>query len=568
MSLSMEHIRQKWLKRLGEAAQDFGSAEEDLSEVLMPDMEPPPKPTPILFRRSHGGVLPRETGHLEEGFHALRESLAQTKLQRQQAETELEKIRKDYVAADGRINELAMNLAALEEKKAQLEKSLASLQDALRTRDEENTVLRGETAHLQATIAGKDKSLEEMRALQKELEAQLEELRAHMAGSAKESERAYAEAERRVAESAAVIREKTARIEELERELSTDSEESRQDFQDALEKKETEIRLLSENIKRLSQQNKDMLAALQKFQTSGGLADPSGMAPAAEPDAAAREKIESLELALASRDRMMTDQEKLIADKQKTIEELFRKVRELDACAAGRPADSSETANLTKQVELLLEENKKWRKEAEEKAGFSRETSMRAESLAAENAALSDRLKAAESSSADRASLESKLADQEKLFERKFEDWQVRISEKERRLGEVEKAKVELEAELKARRDEFEKNVRLCDELRMKNEELETQLRLLVMNSEAIDRMEKNLRETFRLMTPGGTTFPIPRPRDEQPAEQRPGFFGRLLNWWRAPLVKIPKKSSTAAPAPAVQRIQQNLKARRNVKPQ
>ncbi|HOW27468.1 MAG TPA: hypothetical protein PK876_03060 [Elusimicrobiota bacterium] len=310
---------------------------------------------------------------------------------------------------------------------------------------------------------------------------------------------------------------------------------ARQDYailQTEMQAKEAERTLFQESAERLGRENKELLASIRKMNGSDTLSTEE--APAASAD-----QLKVLEQAVSERDRLLEDRE-------------------------------AEFERQKQEYEWVIEGSKKSeeqaRVQAQQQEQSYRDLEARFQQLLAEN----ETLKTVPSGNVPEevtrklADLEKELAEKAAGLQQALDretGLQAKLDEHLLNVVTLKKKKTELEGALQEKASETQQAVSRLASLEKKYEELETQNRLLLLNTESIEKMEHQLRETYRLMCSeeqvremvvskkkvGIGPMPVPT--------SKPGLWFRFVGWWKKPLVSFKKKSTAASAAkpPAVQ---------------
>jgi chromosome segregation ATPase len=509
------HIRQRMLRRFRESIDSHpGGGAPVMDLPATPESTPPPLKT-LLVRRPPTHDFAGEAKRLEEEAGQLGTSLRDTQERQRKLQQELEAARESAARSDIRAQKLFASLEAaigkydaaqqevvalrgrLEAAQADLER-FASARTILEENDRELLAARSRAERLEKEVEGlrgaaalvvqKDRELADLQARHERLHAEMEVLRTRGARSAGELEESQRELERRLQERTELAREKARAADEMQKRL-TDSEghrreadEAQEALRAALQKKETELRLLTEDNQRLVRQSKEFASRLQERMNQGASVEPAAAAagPAAGSDSPWRERLHEMEAVLESRDKMLARNAEALAEKSALLEELQKEATALKSRAAAGTADPA-AAELQSRLEARERDLEDLRR---------REQSLR-EQLAKPGPS---------SGGADAGDLKAAVAEAESLR-------------------------------------------RACADLKIRNEELETEIRLLVMNSESIEKLEKSLRESFRLLVrPVAASAPVAAVR---PAAPPPGPWERFKAWWSS------RASKSAAPPPA-----------------
>lgn len=522
-----ENIRQKWSRRFQEAlAEPSAPSVESPDEAWAVPPGPGPEPATEALWRAPTHDYAADVRRLEEELRRQQDSVAEAREAQRLAETELAGLRAEIAMSEQRIRMLTISLeeaqsrfapqdSALAEAVHRLEREREEARRALAEKDSEAAALKDELAQarvgasvaFESELKKRDEELQELRALHEKLGA-----------SQSEKAGAHADLEKRLAEREAAFQKERQ-----------EQQQAQETVLKNLRQKETELKLLAENTNRLSQQNKELVAKLQTFKDAPPAA---AQAAVAEPDPAHLEKIGALEVALEGRDRMLADLEKAMEARRVQIEQMSLELKDMQE-------SKTLVQNLSYRMQALIQEKEKL--EQTLKAGVSQADKDKQEVLAKTREKEIDDLKKAV------AALEA---------EKTASTVEKKALEAEKSALQAEKKALEAAPQPPAAppapaAQELETLQKQIAKLKAKNEDLETQVRLVVMNSEAIERMEKGLRDSLRQMALM-PALPASAPRRSFTELIRgPGFFTRLWSWWRAPLLRISRKKSAAAPPAA-----------------
>jgi chromosome segregation ATPase len=269
-----------------------------------------------------------------------------------------------------------------------------------------------------------------------------------------------------------------------------------------------EIEVLRERLSVRSETTKEMFDRIhqleaelqaeknQREELSRRLAETTA-APAADP-----EEIASLRAALADRDRLLAERDRALDDQRKTVETLSRVQKDA----------SDQIRQLTAKSEELLQKLAEQRPVPQEAAPM--------------------------------AFPEGSFKEMETVFREE-------LAGKSRALNEAEKRAISLETDLARRTAELAAAAKQAEDLKRKNDELETRYRELVLNSGAIERAEAGLREVYRLLGPA--SLPAGTPSRARPATPAAAAFWtrmwvRLKSLFQRP--KPPARPVYRTPAP------------------
>lgn len=539
MTLSpSDSLRQRLRQRFEAARQGLHEEEESSLSLLPPSLSVSlgPLARSAEFPSAPAAEGPGNLRYLTEEVEHLRRKLVEAREaeERLGAEAEGLKAEAQRFKAEREERDRLQEQSLLKEREsaAQAER-IKELEAFLQEKENALSQARAEAARLA-------EELKEAQSLAQELSAKGQEPSQVLLEKLAEQERHAHEASQRAQ---GFEDELAKRDKELERALHDQG-----DLRAALAQKETDIRLLNENINRLVRHNKELLSKLQEYQKTKIQEYQEAHLPTGEvreTDPRLQEKLESLEAALSGRDRMLADQQKNLAEKEAALEGVFSDLKALDEQAIALLEEKNRVVEeLTRSVQELSEQNETLKRALAERG----ERPQGPAPSAPEDAAPRD-------PSALKA-LEEKLRQNE-------EHARKALAEKDERLSSLEKEKASLEGRIAAQSEELKKTADLCEQLRQKNQELETQSRLLVMNVQTIERMENSLREAYRLIPPDLSRSPVKAAAAPAPGapEGLWARFRRFFSFRRA--APPPSEPRPSAAPPGVERLRA-LRSRRS----